>query len=104
MGNTMKYKEKVIGFQINGVIYTGVKAIKMFKAAGNYERVITKQIAQFMAALDLGYQWEQLAKAPIILIIEDGEIRLPTLEENEYKYYVWDKNNTVKQERFEHLE
>jgi len=100
----MKYKEKVIGFQINNVIYTGIEAIQMFKLVKNYDRVITKQIAQFMVACDLGYQWERLAKAPIILVIEDGVIRLPTLEENEYKYYVWDKNNTVPQKRLEHLE
>lgn len=97
-------KQEIIGFLINNIIYTGRDALNMVKLTKSYDKVITKDMAKFMAACDLGVNWERLAKAPIILIMEGGQIRMPTIKENEYKYYVWDKNNTVPQERFEHLE
>lgn len=97
-------KQEIIGFLINNIIYTGRDAVSMVKITKGYDQVITKDMAKFMAACDLGYNWEQLAKAPIILVMEDGEIRMPTIKENEYKYYVWEKNGIAKGERFKHLE
>lgn len=100
----MANKQEVIGFLINNVIYTGQDAIAMVRSNGGYDTVITKDHAKFMKGLDLGYTWDRLGEAPILFIVEEGQIRMPTIKENEYKYYVWDKNNTVPQERFEYLE
>lgn len=84
-------KEEIIGFEIHNVIYSGQTALDLAKSQP-ISRVITKDVARFMSACDLGVNWDRLAKAPIILIFEDGQIRLPTAEENNFEYLVWDRN------------
>lgn len=60
---------KVIGILQDGVIYTGNKAIELFKT-GNFDDVVSEQRAKLMSCLDLSPQWDELAKQPVCITLE----------------------------------
>jgi hypothetical protein len=71
-------RNEIVGLLINGSIISGFGALYAARANNcEIERIITRDIAHFMAGLDLGANWEQLAKAETILILDNKGIRLP---------------------------
>lgn len=73
-----EYSNEIIGFLIKGTIYSGFQSIDAAKYNGNnVDQIITRDMARFMAAADLGHQWNKLQNAPTILIKDDNSYRLP---------------------------
>lgn len=69
---------EVVALQVNGKIISGFGAIDAAKYNdNNVERIITRDVAYFMAACDLGYAWQQLANAKTIMIKDENGYRLP---------------------------
>lgn len=68
---------EIVGFIIDNVLYTGKSAYIAFKMLRKLDGIYTKEMAQFMACLDLGKRWDDLQNAPTILIWDKGQPRLP---------------------------
>ncbi len=60
---------KIIGILQDMIIYTGEDAIKLFQA-DDFDDVVSDQRAKLMACLDLGHQWDNLAKCPVCITLE----------------------------------
>ncbi len=69
---------EIVGILIQGKIMSGIDALRAVKYLGDYEQLICRDRAKFMAAADVGHKWEQLATSPTLLIIDDkGDYQLP---------------------------
>ena len=61
---------------IDNRVRSGSLAIKHANATGNYKKLINRVEAQFMSDCDLSINWETLANAPTLFLIdEDGKIQ-----------------------------
>lgn len=67
-------REKIVGILCNDeIIRTGADAIIWVQLNNDYKYLITQAHAEFMAACDLGKQWEDLSKCkPIFCNDKDG--------------------------------
>lgn len=72
----MRDNDEIVAAQIGTHITTDLMAIIAAAKTGNVTRYITKDLAKFMAACDLGINWQRLADAPTIIWLVNGE---PTL-------------------------
>ena len=48
------YKE-IVGFLVNGTIYSGAEALRIVKQLQHYDRIIRRTEARFMVSCDLGH-------------------------------------------------
>lgn len=64
-----KAMKEVVGVQINGTIYGGksaIDAVRLIHKPEQIERIWTRPMVNFMAACDLGKNWENLAQCPTL--------------------------------------
>jgi hypothetical protein len=64
--------KQIAAVRIDDLITRDIEYIDHALALGMFGTVITKQFAKVMAELDLGYNWEQLAKLPPIFISKEN--------------------------------
>jgi hypothetical protein len=70
-------KTEIIGFIVDNVIHTGTESMALVKSLQRADGVMTKDVARFMSAMDLGPKWDELARCPTILIWDKGEMYFP---------------------------
>lgn len=58
----------VVGILQDGIIYTDPKAAELFDA-GNFDDIVSDDRAKFMAAMDLGVKWQQLASCEPFIVL-----------------------------------
>lgn len=68
-----KHDLQVIGVLQNGIIYTGNKAIALFKE-GRFDDVISLARAKLMSAMYLGYKWDELARQHVCIELNRGKL------------------------------
>lgn len=66
-----KHKE-VIGFIIEGKIFTGIEAISAAQLLNRFDKIITRAMAIMMDCLDLGPRWRELSQRPTLFYIDDA--------------------------------
>lgn len=62
---------KVVAWLIDGVISNNLQELKRAVDLNKHFELICDKRAKFMAACDLGQNWENLAKAPVIFNLKD---------------------------------
>ena len=62
-------KQEIVGIKLKNKIHTGFTAICVVKYFKDYDQLISRDEARFMAAADLGPMWTELSNAPTIIII-----------------------------------
>ncbi len=72
----MRDNDEIVAAQIGTLITTDLRAIITAAKTGEVTQYITKDVAKFMAACDLGTNWQRLANAPTIIWLVNGA---PTL-------------------------
>jgi hypothetical protein len=69
---------EIVGILIQGKIMSGIDALRAVKYLGDYEQLICRDRAKFMAAADVGHNWDRLANARTLFLLDDkGEPQWP---------------------------
>lgn len=70
--------KEIVGAQIGGLITSNPLLIAQGLARDTIKQFLTRQHMEFMSSADLGKNWDDMAKAPALFVMDDdGNITLP---------------------------